>query len=172
MKNIAWCGIVAAVALSVTAPAKAETAAADMRNPKGASVGKVVLTDTPTGVLLTVVLKDIPPGVHGFHVHEVGKCDGPAFTSAGAHFNPANHKHGFMSPDGAHAGDMPSLHADSSSAVQVEILVPNVTLQKGKPNSLMGPNGTTLVVHQAADDYKTDPSGNSGDRIVCGVISQ
>jgi Cu-Zn family superoxide dismutase len=77
-----------------------------------------------------------------------------------------------MSPDGAHAGDMPSLHADSSSAVQVEILVPNVTLQKGKPNSLMGPNGTTLVVHQAADDYKTDPSGNSGDRIVCGVISQ
>jgi Cu-Zn family superoxide dismutase len=131
--------------------------------------GAVELTQTPTGVLLKVSVKGLPPGEHAFHVHAVGKCD-PPFDSAGGHFNPAGKKHGLMAPEGHHAGDTPNLHVPQSGELVVEVLNPAITLEQGKPNSVFGPNGTAIVIHAGVDDYKTDPAGNAGARIACGVI--
>ena len=162
----------AAALLSTAAasPAAAETLAnAQLKDGGGKAVGDADLVQTQAGVLIKLQLKGLAPGEHAFHVHAVGKCDAPAFESAGPHFNPTNHKHGMLSGEG-HAGDMPNLHVPQSGELSVEVLNPAVTLDKGKPNSLFDNNGSSLVIHAKADDYKTDPTGNSGDRIACGVI--
>ena len=108
-------------------------------------------------------------GEHAFHIHAVGKCE-PPFTTAGGHFNPAQHKHGFMSGEG-HAGDMPNLHVPEGGALSIEVLNRDVTLAKGKPNSVFDADGSAIVIHAKADDYKSDPAGNAGDRIACGVVN-
>jgi Cu-Zn family superoxide dismutase len=163
----------AAALLSAAAasPAAAETLAnAQLKDGSGKPVGDVDLVQTPAGVLIKLQLKGIGPGEHAFHIHAVGKCDAP-FESAGPHFNPTNHKHGVLSGQG-HAGDMPNLHVPQSGELSVEMLNAAITLDKGKPNSVLDNDGSSLVIHAKADDYKTDPSGNSGDRIACGVIQQ
>lgn len=149
-------------------PVAAQSAKATLKDQKGAEVGIVNLTQTPAGVMLNLSLKGIPAGEHAFHIHAVGRCEAP-FTSAGGHFNPAGHKHGLMVGPG-HAGDMPNLHVSSSGTLQVEILNAAVTLEKGKPNSVFQSGGTAIVIHAGKDDYKSDPAGNAGDRIACGVI--
>jgi Cu-Zn family superoxide dismutase len=164
--------LLAAAALLSTAaafPASAETLAnAQLKDGSGKAVGDVDLVQTKDGVLIKLQLKGVPAGEHAFHIHAVGKCEAP-FTSAGPHFNPTNHKHGMMSGEG-HAGDMPNLHVPQSGELSVEVLNTAVTLDKGKPNSLFDADGSSLVLHAKADDYKTDPAGNAGDRIACGVI--
>jgi Cu-Zn family superoxide dismutase len=150
-------------------PAAAQSASAPLKNAEGKEVGSVNLTQTNQGVLINVAVKGLPPGEHAFHVHAVGKCE-PPFTSAGGHFNPANHKHGMMSPEGQHAGDMPNLHIPQSGDLTVEILNTNITLEKGKPNSVYDADGSAVIVHAGKDDYKTDPTGDAGGRIACGVI--
>ena len=132
-------------------------------------VGAVQLTETPHGVLLRLALKGGAPGEHAFHIHAVGKCE-PPFTSAGGHFNPASKKHGLAVAEGSHAGDMPNLHIPASGELVVEILNGGVTLAKGKPNSVFDTDGSAIVIHAGVDDYKSDPTGNAGDRIACGVI--
>ncbi len=151
-------------------PAAAQTATAPLKDGQGKEVGSVNLTQTPRGVLINLSVKDLQPGEHAFHVHAVGKCEGPAFTSAGGHFNPDSHKHGLLAADGAHAGDMPNLHVPQSGDLTVEVINAAITLEKGKPNSLFDADGSAVVIHAGSDDYKTDPTGEAGGRIACGVV--
>lgn len=169
-QNSARLGLIAAVFLAAAAlPAAAQTASAPLKNGEGKEVGSVNLTQTSQGVLLNVSVKGLPPGEHAFHVHAVGKCE-PPFTSAGGHFNPGGKKHGMLSPEGQHAGDMPNLHIPQSGDLAVEVLNVNITLEKGKPNSVFDADGSAVIIHAGSDDYKTDPTGDAGGRIACGVI--
>jgi Cu-Zn family superoxide dismutase len=146
-----------------------QTARAELKTAKGQPVGTATLTETPAGVLVHATLSGLPPGSHAFHIHDVGQCEPPDFKSAGGHFNPGSAHHGFASADGAHAGDLPNIFVPESGKVEVEVLARGVTLGSGS-NGLFDANGASLVVHQAADDYKTDPAGNAGARLACGVV--
>ena len=162
-------GLTALVLAAATLPSQAQTAKAALKSADGKDVGSVTLTQAPGGVLLSVSVKGLPAGEHAFHVHAVGKCEAP-FTSAGGHFNPANKKHGMMAMDGAHAGDMPNLHIPASGELTVEVMNSAITLEKGKPNSLLDDDGSAVIIHAGKDDYKTDPTGEAGGRIACGVV--
>src|SRR6201988_922006 len=169
LKMFATASAAALLALGLALPAAAaETAQAPLKDKSGKDVGTIELTQTKAGVLLKVAVKGLPAGEHAFHIHAVGKCE-PPFDSAGPHFNPTNHKHGMLSGEG-HAGDMPNLHVPQGGALEVEAVNATITLDKGKPNSVFQPTGTAVVIHGGKDDYKTDPTGNAGDRIACGVI--
>jgi Cu-Zn family superoxide dismutase len=150
-------------------PAAAQQAQATLKNAEGKEVGRAALTQTPAGVLIRLTLDGLPPGERAFHIHGVGKCE-PPFTSAGPHFNPGGRKHGIMAADGRHAGDMPNLHVPADGKLVAEVLNDAVTLEKGKPNSLLGRQGTALVIHAGKDDYRSDPTGDAGGRIACGVV--
>ena len=162
---IAVLGIACAAAIS----AHAETAKAVLKDKSGKEVGTVDLVQTPHGVLLKMSLKSIPVGEHAFHIHVVGKCE-PPFTTAGGHFNPGSKKHGMEAAEGAHAGDMPNLHVPANGELVIEIANPAISLVKGQPTSVFDADGSAIVIHAKADDYKSDPAGNAGDRIACGVI--
>ena len=165
-----WLAASLAAGLAFVAPAfAADQASAVLKDAQGAEVGKVTLTTTPSGVLISLDLTAFPAGEHAFHIHAVGKCEPPKFESAGPHFNPDSTKHGLMSPEGPHAGDMPNLHVPEGGKLQVEVLNPTVTL--GAESALLDEDGSAIVVHAGADDYQTDPAGNAGDRIACGVIA-
>ena len=164
------CTALAAGLIALSAlPAAAQSATAPLKNGEGKEVGSANLTQTPHGVLINVSVKGLPPGEHAFHVHAVGKCE-PPFTSAGGHFNPDNKKHGMLAAEGFHAGDMPNLHVPQSGDLTVEVVNANITLEKGKPNSVYDADGSAIVIHAGSDDYKTDPTGEAGGRIACGVI--
>jgi Cu-Zn family superoxide dismutase len=157
------------IACAVSLTAHAQSAKAPLKDAAGKDVGTVDLVQTPHGVLLKLSLKGIPAGEHAFHVHAVGKCE-PPFTTAGGHFNPGSKKHGMEAAEGAHAGDMPNLHVPASGDLVIEIANPAISLVKGQPTSVFDADGSAIVVHAKADDYKSDPAGNAGDRIACGVI--
>ena len=161
----------AAILLAGVAPVQAQTqpAKAALKTADGKDAGSVTLTQTPRGVLLALSVKGLPPGEHAFHVHAVGKCE-PPFDSAGGHFNPDGHKHGMLAAEGAHAGDMPNLHIPAGGELTVEVLNASITLEKGKPNSVFDTDGSAIVIHAGKDDYSTDPTGNAGGRIACGVV--
>jgi Cu-Zn family superoxide dismutase len=129
----------------------------------GASVGGVQAEPRPGGTYIRIAAEGLPPGDHGLHLHAVGRCDGPGFQSAGAHWNPAERQHGHLNPAGPHAGDLPNLTVSSNGRGAINFLATGGALDDA--------DGTSLVIHAKADDYKTDPSGNSGDRIACAVIS-
>jgi Cu-Zn family superoxide dismutase len=169
MKALCTLAASASLLALATLSAAAQTAKATLKNAEGKEVGNAALTQTPAGVLIRLTVKGLPAGERAFHIHAVGKCE-PPFTSAGGHFNPGGKKHGILAADGHHAGDLPNLHVPAGGELVVEVLNPAVTLEKGKANSLFGPDGTALVIHAGKDDYKSDPAGDAGGRIACGRI--
>lgn len=151
-------------------PAPQTTAArAEMRDLSGRSVGEVTLRQLPNGVLVVGQLSGMPPGVHGIHLHAVGKCE-PPFETAGGHFNVGDMQHGFQNVRGPHQGDLPNIFIPESGTLRFENVSSRLSL--GGSNGLLDADGAAVVVHAYADDYQTDPSGNSGSRIACGVISR
>lgn len=159
-----------AMLLMAALPSAAKTKV-ELKDAQGKSVGNIVIWDQGTGVALELHLHDLAPGEHGIHFHAVPKCEAPEFKSAGGHFNPENKKHGFDSSDGHHAGDMTNFTVNADGKAEVRLEDKDVTLKDG-PHSLLSKDGAAIVVHAKADDYKTDPSGNSGDRVACGVITK
>ena len=132
-------------------------------NSAGASTGAVQVEPRANGSYLRIAVQGLPPGEHGLHLHAVGRCEGPAFQSAGAHWNPAGRQHGHLNPQGAHAGDLPNLTVSANGRGALNFLVAGAGLADA--------DGMALVIHAKPDDYRTDPSGNSGDRIACAVIA-
>lgn len=144
-----------------------------LTNGGGQRVGTAVLKQKKDGVQVKVSLNNMTPGDHGVHIHQNAVCQGPDFKSAGGHFNPDTKQHGFENPTGHHAGDTPSnLTVGANGNGSATWMLTAVTLQPGATNSLLSNGGTSLMVHEKADDMKTDPSGGSGNRIACGVIKQ
>ena len=141
-------------------------------NSAGQSIGTVRAWQTAGGVTFRIDARGLPHGVHGFHVHSVGRCDAPTFETAGPHWNPTGRKHGLNNPAGPHAGDLQNLTAAANGAVGETVTVSGTTLLSppGTPNALLDADGAALVIHALADDHVTDPSGNSGARIACAVI--
>lgn len=132
----------------------------------GQPLGTVRAWETPGGLTFRIDAAGLSPGLHGVHVHAVGRCDPPGFTTAGAHWNPTSSKHGFNNPAGPHGGDLPNITVAGNG-----VLSESVTLAGASLAALADADGAALVVHAAADDYATDPSGNSGDRVACAVIA-
>ena len=135
-------------------------------NTAGQSIGSIRAWQTSGGVAFKIYATGLPHGIHGIHVHSVGRCDPPDFTSAGPHWNPAGRKHGLNNPAGPHAGDMRNVEVAANGVLQATVVLPGASMA-----NLLDADGAALVIHAAPDDYVTDPSGNSGARIACAVLS-
>jgi Cu-Zn family superoxide dismutase len=170
MKHLAFSLIAPAIVVALTALPSAAKTRIELKDVQGKSVGTVTLWDQGSGVALQLHLHDLPPGEHGIHFHLTPKCEAPDFKSAGPHFNPEGKKHGFDNPEGHHAGDMQNFTVDAQGKADLKLEDKDVSLD-GR-HALFSNGGTAIVIHAKADDYKTDPSGNSGDRIACGVITK
>ncbi|KGX83219.1 superoxide dismutase family protein [Pontibacillus marinus] len=141
----------------------------EMYNPDGDSLGTAKLSEQPDEVKIKLSLTGLEPGLHGIHIHEFPKCEGPDFISAGSHFNPDGKEHGAMNPKGQHKGDMPNIEADPDGMVEAEVSVKGATLMDGK-YSLLKDEGTSLVIHEGPDDGLSQPAGDAGPRVACGII--
>ncbi|NGP46618.1 superoxide dismutase family protein [Bacillaceae bacterium SIJ1] len=143
-----------------------------MMNADGDKVGKATFSQAAKGVKIHLEVQGLTTGPHGLHIHEFGSCESPDFTSAGNHFNPDKKDHGLMNAKGAHAGDLPNIEADADGRAVVDLEATNVTLEEGKKNSLVGRNGTALIIQEREDDGMSQPAGDSGKRVACGIIQK
>jgi superoxide dismutase, Cu-Zn family len=171
---IAWIvsGIIIGLVLSFAiAQQQPHSHTVELKNAQGESIGTATLTEAGKGVRVTLDVKNLPPGDHGIHFHQMAKCEGPKFETAGEHFNPESKEHGMKNPKGPHAGDMNNFKVKADGTAKATLTDQRVNLGSDA-NSLFTGGGTSLIIHAQADDMKTDPSGNSGDRLACGVISK
>jgi superoxide dismutase, Cu-Zn family len=166
LRALSLAGLAAVLAAGSMPAVKAE-----LKDSQGNRVGTATFQSSKAGVKVVVKVSGVSPGKHGLHIHAVGKCDPPGFTTAGGHFNPGGRQHGRLNPSGRHGGDLPNITVGKDGKGQLTYTAKGVTLGEG-PSSLLGPEGTALVLHAGEDDEKTDPAGNSGARIACGVIEK
>ena len=157
----------------LVAPARAAEPAvahATLADAQGKNVGTVEIRETPNGVILHAKFSALPPGAHAFHVHAVGKCE-PPFESAGPHFNPDDDKHGFAVEGGWHSGDLPNITVPADGKLEIDVLATDLTVADGE-DKMLDADGAALIVHEGVDDYSSQPSGNAGKRIACGVVEK
>jgi superoxide dismutase, Cu-Zn family len=167
----AFAAVLAAAGCLAAAQAQAQSANAVLMDPEGKEIGNVALSELAQGVRIFVQAANVPPGVHAFHIHETGQCEAPDFESAGGHYNPTDHQHGWNNPEGPHAGDAPNVHVADDGVLAIEYFTDAVTLGEGD-TTLFDDDGSAIVLHEGADDYQTDPTGDAGPRIACGVIAK
>ena len=165
----AICACLCLIAGVAQAKSHGMQAHADIRDANGKSIGTATLTEQKDGVKVKEKVSGLLPGRHGFHIHETGTCTPPDFKSAGGHFNPFKKHHGMENPAGKHAGDFPNLEVKEDGTAQATVIATGATLKKG-PASLLKPGATAIVIHADPDDNMSDPAGNAGARIACGVI--
>jgi superoxide dismutase, Cu-Zn family len=178
MRRSGWGGRVAVcLAASVAGCASGMRAATEgepvtVRNAEGRTIGTALLLPRRDGVQVVLQVSGLSPGPHGVHIHAHGRCETPDFQSAGGHFDPRGREHGFQNPRGPHAGDLPNLDVQADGRGVLNAVARGVVLRGAGDDALRRPGGTALVIHAAADDDRTDPSGNSGARIACGIIPE
>jgi superoxide dismutase, Cu-Zn family len=166
MRAIGWLAAVAVLAGCVpTTEARGPEARASLVSVDGSPRGSATIRNAAGTMRLTINATGLTAGPHGLHIHAVGKCDGPDFHTAGGHWNPTTKQHGRDNPMGAHHGDLPNIEigADGTGAVTTDV--------PGTMAELMDADGASIIIHAVQDDYKTDPTGNSGGRVACGVFS-
>lgn len=145
--------------------------ATDLKTAGGETLGTATISQEPDGARIVVQVRGLPAGDYAMHLHAVGRCDAPDFTSAGPHFNPAGRQHGRDNPAGAHAGDLPNLTVEANGRGSGSALQPGLRLADGDA-PLLDADGAAVVLHAKADDYRSDPAGNAGARIACGVLTR